>query len=115
MRYHLPMETLTNIKLPISLVIVIVGQAMGLAVWINSLQEEASGAQAAAAAAEVRVGELEERLTESEIGLAVLNDQQVMINSEHGQIGESLRASWDELDKRSPAPVPPGTDRSYGY
>ena len=81
------MEKLTDIKLPISLVIVIVGQAMGLAVWINSLQEQAAGANAAAAAAEVRVEELAERLTESEIGLAVLNDQSLMIVAEHGQIG----------------------------
>ena len=109
------MEKLTDIKLPISLVIVIVAQAMGLAVWINSLQEEASGAQAAAAAAEVRVEELAERLAESEVGLAVLNDQSQMIVAEHGQIGDSLRAIWDELDKRSPAPVPAGTDRNYGY
>jgi hypothetical protein len=109
------MEKLTDIKLPISLVIVIVGQAMGLAVWINSLQDQAAGAQAVAAAAEVRVEELTERLTESEVGLAVLNDQSQMIVAEHGQIGDSLRAIWDELDKRSPAPVPAGTDRSYGY
>ncbi len=108
------MEKLTDIKLPISLVIVIVAQAMGLAVWINSLQEEASGAQAAAAAAEVRVEELAERLAESEIGLAVLNDQMKMIVAEHSSIGDSLRQLWSEI-KRSPAPVPPGTDRSYGY
>ena len=72
------MEKLTDIKLPISLVIVIVGQAMGLAVWINSLQEEASGAQAAAAAAEVRVEELAERLAEArELGSCGLEGEVV--------------------------------------
>jgi uncharacterized coiled-coil protein SlyX len=104
-----------KLKLPIGLVAAIVAQAMGLAVWINTLQAEASSALSSATAAQERVTELEDRLAESETRLAILNDQQKQINAEHAQIGVSFQAVWDELDKRSPAPVPVGTQRSYGY
>jgi uncharacterized coiled-coil protein SlyX len=110
------MDRITNAKLPIGLVIAVVVQAMALSAWISDLQSQASGAQAAAAAAQERVADLEERLAQSEVGLAVLNDQMKMIVAEHSSIGDSLRQIWDEvLGRRSPAPVPPGTDRSYGY
>ena len=109
------MDRIADAKLPIGLVIAVVVQAMALSAWISDLQSQASSAQTAAAAAQERVADLEERLAESEICLAILNDQQQMINAEHMQIGDSFRAVWDELDKRSPAPVPAGTDRRYGY
>ena len=109
------MTNLTNMKLPVGLVAAIVAQAMGLAVWINTLQGEASSAQATAVAAQERVTELEDRLAESETRLAILNDQQKQINAEHMQIGDSFKAVWAEFDMRSPAPVPTGTQRSYGY
>ena len=106
---------IANLKLPIGLVAVIVGQAMGLAVWINNLQGEASTAVSLASSARARVTQLEDRLAESETRLAILNDQQKQINAEHMQIGDSFKSVWTELDKRSPAPVPTGTQRSYGY
>jgi hypothetical protein len=62
------MTNLTNMKLPVGLVAAIVAQAMGLAVWINTLQGEASNAQATAVAAQERVTELEDRLAEAETG-----------------------------------------------
>ena len=106
---------IANLKLPIGLVAAIVAQAMGLAVWINNLQGEASTAVSLASSARARVTQLEDRLAESETRLAILNDQQKQINAEHMQIGDSFQKIWDELDKRSPAPVPTGTQRSYGY
>ena len=109
------MDRLTDAKLPIGLVAVIVGQAMGLAVWINTLQGEASSALSRASASQARFTELEDRLAATETRLAILNDQQKQINAEHMQIGDSFQKIWDELDKRSPAPVPTGTQRSYGY
>ena len=109
------MDKLTDAKLPIGLVAVIVGQAIGLAVWINTLQGEAGPAVSLASAARARVVQLEDRLAETETRLAILNDQQKQINAEHMQIGDSFQKIWDELDKRSPAPVPTGTQRSYGY
>jgi TolA-binding protein len=106
---------IANLKLPIGLVAAIVAQAMGLAVWINNLQGEASTALSLASSARARVTQLEDRLAETETRLAILNDQQKQINAEHMQIGDSFQKIWDELDKRSPAPVPTGTQRSYGY
>ena len=106
---------IANLKLPIGLVAAIVAQAMGLAVWINNLQGEASTALSLASSARARVTQLEDRLAEPETRLAILNDQQKQINAEHMQIGDSFQKIWDELDKRSPAPVPTGTQRSYGY
>ncbi len=106
---------IANLKLPIGLVAAIVAQAMGLAVWINNLQGEASAAVSLASSARARVTQLEDRLAETETRLAILNDQQKQINAEHMQIGDSFQKIWDELDKRSPAPVPTGTQRSYGY
>ena len=106
---------IANLKLPIGLVAAIVAQAMGLAVWINNLQGEASAAVSLASSARARVTQLEDRLAETETRLAILNDQQKQINAEHMQIGDSFQKFWDELDKRSPAPVPTGTQRSYGY
>ena len=106
---------IANLKLPIGLVAAIVAQALGLAVWINNLQGEASTALSLASSARARVTQLEDRLAETETRLAILNDQQKQINAEHMQIGDSFQKIWDELDKRSPAPVPTGTQRSYGY
>ena len=106
---------IANLKLPIGLVAAIVAQAMGLAVWINNLQGEASTALSLASSARARVTQLEDRLAETATRLAILNDQQKQINAEHMQIGDSFQKIWDELDKRSPAPVPTGTQRSYGY
>ena len=106
---------IANLKLPIGLVAAIVAQAMGLAVWINNLQGEASTALSLASSARARVTQLEDRLAETDTRLAILNDQQKQINAEHMQIGDSFQKIWDELDKRSPAPVPTGTQRSYGY
>ena len=106
---------IANLKLPIGLVGAIVAQAMGLAVWINNLQGEASTAVSLASSARARVVQLEDRLAETETRHAILNDQQKQINAEHMQIGDSFQKIWDELDKRSPAPVPTGTQRSYGY
>ena len=106
---------IANLKLPIGLVAAIVAQAMGLAVWINNFQGEASTALSLASSARARVTQLEDRLAETETRLAILNDQQKQINAEHMQIGDSFQKIWDELDKRSPAPVPTGTQRSYGY
>jgi phage shock protein A len=83
------MTNLASMKLPVGLVAAIVAQAMGLAVWINTLQGEASNAQATAVAAQERVTELEDRLAEAETRLAILNDQQKQINAEHAQIGDS--------------------------
>ena len=105
---------IANLKLPIGLVAAIVAQAMGLAVWITNLQGEASPALSLASSARARVTQLEDRLAETETRLAILNDQQKQINAEHMQIGDSFQKIWDELDKRSPAPVPTGTQRSYG-
>jgi type II secretory pathway component PulM len=109
------MDAITGAKLPIGIVIAIVGQAMGLAFWISGLQGDVSAANAAATAAQTEVVRLEEILDESVTSLAILNDQQQQINAEHMQIGETFQAVWDEIDARGVAPVPAGTKRDYGY
>ena len=109
------MDAITGAKLPIGLVVAIVGQAMGLAFWISGLQGDVSAANAAATAAQAEVARLEEILDESVTSLAILNDQQKQINAEHAQIGDSFKAVWDEIDARGVAPVPSGTKRDYGY
>jgi type II secretory pathway component PulM len=109
------MDAITGARLPIGIVVAIVGQAMGLAFWISGLQGDVSAANAAATAAQAEVARLEEILDESVTSLAILNDQQQQINAEHAQIGDSFQKVWDELDARGVAPVPSGTKRDYGY
>ena len=109
------MNAILGGKLPIGLVIAIVVQAMGLAVWINTLQSSVTTAQDIAEAAQDEVARLEEILDETVTSLAILNDQQKQINAEHAQIGDSFQKVWDELDARGVAPVPSGTKRDYGY
>ena len=104
-----------NARLPIGIVVAIVGQAMGLAFWISGLQGDVATAKEAATAAQDEVARLEVILDASVTSLAILNDQQQQINAEHMQIGETFQAVWDEIDARGVAPVPAGTKRDYGY
>ena len=109
------MNSITNAKLPIGLVVAVVAQAMGIAFYISQLQADLSVAQQAAEAASIEVAAQNERIREVETALAVLNDQSKMIMAEHGQFAGAMREIWDAIAGRGSAPVPAATERGYGY
>jgi hypothetical protein len=104
-----------NAKLPIGLVVAIVGQAMGLAFWISGLQSDVTTANVAAAAAQGEVARMEEVVQEMKTDVAVLRDQQREINAAHEQFGEAFDEVWEAVGAFGPDPAPIEVKRKYDY
>jgi hypothetical protein len=112
------MQAITNLKLPIGLVSVIVAQAMGLAVWINTLQGGLSSAQATAEAAQAEVARLEEVLQQTQIDMAILRETQRDIDAAHASFGDAFDEVWAAVRSGvaiGPDPAPDEVKRKYGY
>ena len=109
------MNAITGAKLPIGLVIAIVGQAMGLAFWISGLQGDVSAANAAATAAQNETARMEEVVQQMKTDVAVLRDQQREINAAHDRFGEAFDEVWEAVKAFGPDPAPLEVKKVYDY
>ena len=112
------MNAILGGKLPIGLVIAIVGQAMGLAVWINTLQSSVATAQDIAEAAQAEATRLEEVLQQTQIDMAILRETQRDIDAAHAGFGDAFDEVWEAVRSGvaiGPDPAPDEVKRKYGY